>query len=68
MKNTKILNTLSLIMIAALLITGCRKKDPEPTYAQPTITDLELGYNNSMTGYQGQDLHIDAMVAAEAKM
>ena len=53
---------LFLSMILTLLISACQTIDP------PTITIQELGYENSKTVRQGDELHVEAEILAEGKI
>jgi len=44
-------------------MVACDKDDKDK--AAPVISDVELGTNNSKTGYIGSDLHVEATVVAE---
>lgn len=61
----KIKTILSVIAITTALISfpSC-KDDDNPS--RPVISSMELGLNNSKTGYVGDDLHVEAEVVAEA--
>ncbi|MBZ4192475.1 DUF4625 domain-containing protein [Niabella beijingensis] len=53
------------IAIIVLLagVASCKKDDKE-LIAKPTITNLEIGANNSKTGYPGADIHIEGDITA----
>jgi hypothetical protein len=54
----------TLIIVFAVFTTSCDKDD----VAAPVISDLEIGYNNSLTGYLGSDLHFEATILAPGKI
>lgn len=63
MKHTTIKSFLLLIL--ATFIVSCSDDDEKNP---PVISNLEVGYDNSLTGYIGSDLHLDAEIYAEAKI
>lgn len=63
MKRFSFLNQLFLAGIIAVLAIGCNKSDD--VVVKPTITNLEIGLENSKKAYAGADLHIGAQVAAQ---
>ena len=60
--NIKIL-FIAVVITAGLVFTSCENK-----ISKPQINSLELGADNSKIGVIGSDLHIEAEVAAEAKI
>nr|WP_321452006.1 DUF4625 domain-containing protein [uncultured Carboxylicivirga sp.] len=56
--------TASVLSLAFLTFFSSCEKDDEGV-AKPTISDLEIGIGNSLIGYIGSDLHIEAEVVAE---
>jgi len=63
----KTFKLISLIIISALFAFVACNNDDE-TASAPVISDVELGTNNSLTGYVGSDLHVEATVVAMAKI
>lgn len=55
--------TLAVVAVAVLGLSSCDKeKDP------PTISNLEVGENNSKTATIGDELHLDAEIDAPGKI
>lgn len=55
-----------LTLLTAGILFSCKKD--EETIAAPSISDFELGYDNSQISYLGADLHMEANVVAEGKI
>ena len=78
MKNSYSLNlkkvafkSLPLMFAIAVLVsvTSCSKDDEEEVVlSAPTISNLEVGIDDSHVGYVGDDLHLEAVVVAEGKI
>jgi hypothetical protein len=52
--------------IAAMaVITSCNKDE---TFLKPVISNTEIGVGNSLVGYIGNDLHMQAEIVAEGKI
>ncbi len=56
--------SLSLFLIVFVTLFSACNKDAAP----PSITDFELGYNNSKIFERGSDLHFEANIVAPAKI
>lgn len=56
--------SLALTLFSGLLFSSC-DDDPDELIAKPSISDLEVGLENSLVGYIGGDLHIEAEIVAE---
>ena len=54
---------LILFSTLTIIFTSC-----DNDVAMPTINDVEIGTNNSHTGYVGADLHVEATILAEGKI
>ncbi|MFW5726091.1 MAG: DUF4625 domain-containing protein [Bacteroidota bacterium] len=63
--NTKLLTTLSIFVLALMVLVSCNEDDD---FSAPAITDLEIGHENSKVGYPGSQLHIEAMIVAEGRI
>ena len=62
--NFKFKSIMFFLAIATIAgLSSCEKDDV--TIAPPEITDLEVGLRNSLVGYIGRDLHMEAEVLAE---
>jgi hypothetical protein len=55
----------AFIIAVAVFTTSCDKDDD---VTPPVISDLEIGYSNSLTGYLGSDLHVEATILAPGKI
>ncbi len=58
---------LSFVLVLALAFQSC-KKDEDATLNPPSISNFELGYEDSGETFLGADLHIEAEIIAEAKI
>jgi hypothetical protein len=56
---------ISIIALLSLVFSSCNKDEEA---SPPEVTLIELGYNNSKTGYPGEEFHIEAEVVAEGKI
>ncbi len=56
---------LSILFLIIFIAISCKK---EEKISQPTITFMELGYENNKAAYPGSDLHIEATIVAEGKI
>ena len=56
---------LFLFVTVAALFTACKKDE---TFEMPTISDIEVGLNNSKVAFPGSDLHIEAKLMATANI
>lgn len=65
----KILNKITILLIisTAFIFTSCDNDDDNSVNA-PVISDVEIGIGNSLIGYPGTDLHLEAEVEAEGKI
>lgn len=59
----KIFSKSGLVALIALSITAC-KKDKEDIVPNPSISGLEVGYEDSKIVNRGTDLHLDAEILA----
>ncbi|HMR18739.1 MAG TPA: DUF4625 domain-containing protein [Sphingobacterium sp.] len=56
-----------VLFITLLSFSSCQKKD-NPISKAPVATLTEVGSNNEHTAYIGGDLHIEALISAEASI
>jgi hypothetical protein len=54
-----------MVIIFVVFATSCDKDDDATA---PVISELEIGLGNSMTGYLGADLHVEANIVAPGKI
>jgi hypothetical protein len=59
----RFLKPLVIFTLLMVVLTSCEKNP-----AQPVISDIEIGKDNSKKAYIGKDLHIEASIVAEAKI
>lgn len=64
--NSKLKTSVLFLAIAAVAVLTSCDKDEDVIVANPTITNLELGIDNSLIGYIGDDLHVEADILAES--
>jgi len=64
MNSKNYLKSLIAILLIAVFFVSCEDDEVK----MPEISNLELGYDNSRTGYLGSDLHIDADIIAENRI
>lgn len=63
------MNTLQKFIVGSVLVLaiGCSKDNKEETIiAQPKIESVEIGLQNSKKAYTESDLHLEAVITAEA--
>lgn len=64
----KVIRYISLLAVASIVFISCKKDDNKDDFAKPAVNSIELGYGNNKIAYIGSDLHIEAIVEAEAKI
>lgn len=61
--------TLFFLAIGSMaVLSSCKKDEPAPQPAKPTISNLEVGEGNSKEAEPGGELHLDAEIVAEGKI
>lgn len=57
--------SIAALLSLGLVLSSCNKDE---NISPPEVTLIELGYDNSKTGYPGEEFHIEAEVLAEGKI
>lgn len=66
--NIKKMRTIVLLTFALTIALSFASCEDDETASKPVVTLIELGEENSKTGYAGSDLHIEAEIVAEGKI